>query len=439
MKRKITSLVSGLCFAFAASLSAQEAQENQQEAPQEENLGPVAAPADALQVTEEDSAANMLENVKTEAGLDADRFFTSIKVQKIGKSPSDPKYVLAIQEAYRAAWEDAIVEIIEGLQNDLSQAVENGMLSDTNGLKKGDLDPKVAQLINAELKKQLVAQGVDLNNPEAIKAALPKVAESQSTKSAIAQCSKLYLAGIIAHKTIVKNGEVGVLAYYSPAMKKIADCLVAKRPFQKLPPRQRIALQLRKIPAKELVSSLGTRLYIDENGNPCIVAFAIERIVGNSSIAAKAADMNARGFIADFVGTSVAVANEKASARDIATLEDSMGNTTSVAEVSSKMKSLAKRGTAKMTFQGVKSALRKELKLPSGQRVVVQALVWSPAISALAAEAVRGGQESQALREQSGNGTKAVPPRRAPAKPAPAKPAFQNKDFEGSGTTGVVL
>lgn len=435
MKKKLMMFVGGLCLAFTASLSAQEA------AAQPEGIVP---PGDAITVTEEDSVKNMLESIKTEAGLDGDKYFTSIQSQKIGMDASNPKYVLAIQEAYRAAWEAAITEIVEGIQNDLAQTVENGMLSDTNGIKKGDLDPKVAELINAELKKQLAEKKVDMNDPAAVKAALPKIAESQSTKSAIAMSSKLYIAGIIAYKTIIKNGEVGVLAYYSPAMKKLADCLVTKRPFQKLPPGERVAMQLKKIKNNDLVCTLGTRLYVDEKGDPCIVSFAIERIVGNSSIASKSADMNARGFIADFVGTAVAVASEKESARDIATLQDSMGNTTDVASVSSQMKSLAKRGTAKMTFQGVKAGLNKELKLASGQKVIVRACVWSPTITALAGEAVKGSQESQALREQSANGTQAVPaaapaaPAAKPA-PAPATPAFKDKELQGSGATGVVL
>lgn len=398
-----------------------------------------AQPGEAIAVKFVDDLTTQLENVRSEAGLDAEKYYSAIAVAKVGVAPNSPKYALARQYTFAQAFADALQQIAGSIRLDMENAVSNGLLSDTNGLKKADLDPRAAALVNDAAKKQLVAQGVDLSNPDAIRAAMPKVIETASFKQATSAAAQLFLSGVVCFKTVAKDGEIGILAYYSPATKKFAEALVTKRGVPRLLRGINVSAYLKQLQPQDLANTFGPRVYVDENGQMCIVSFAQNPVMGNQSIARIAATRLADSFIQDFIGSNFALEELVEGAKDSATLSDAMGNLTQVADVSQRVKSLAQRSSGKLTYHGIKTVLTRTCQLPSGHRVIVIARMWSPSLQARGIAAGQAADRGAALREAAAQGQdqSMYQPETAPANP-PTSP-YQNRETEGGGATGFVL
>ena len=409
-----------------------------QAAPATPAAQPLPRPGEAIATTFEDTLTNQLQDVRSQAGLDGERYYSAISVVKVGIDPRSPNYALARQYTFAEAFGNALQQIAGEIRQDMENAVSNGLLSDTNGLTKADLDPKVAGMVNDAIKKQLIAQGVDLNNPDAVKAAMPKVVGTSSFKQATTAASQLFLSGVVCFKTVCKGDEIGVLVYYSPMTKKFAEALVTKQGMPTLPPGINIRQYLRSIKPTELASTFGPRVYVDERGQVTIVAFAQNPIIGNENAARIAATRLADSFIQDFVGSNFAVEDMLEGAKDSAQLMDAAGNVTSTADVSQRIKSLAQRSSGKLTYHGIRTGLNRVCRLPSGHRVIVIARVWSPALQQRGMAASQAADQGAALRDAAVQNPEQPIGTPSAAKPDAGTP-YQNRNTEGDGATGFVL
>ena len=447
IKKTFFALAMGsLMLTYAQEAANNSAQEANNDADVQEEVQNVKA-GEALTAKFEDGLMEQLEQIKSDAGLDGEKYFSAVQVSQIGIKPSDRRYVAARQAAFNRAFSSAINTIVGSIQQEMTNAVEHGMISDSNGLKKADIDPKAANMINEAIKKELIAQGVDLKNPAAIKAAMPKVANCETLKQTTKSLAQLYISGIVVHKTIAKGDEIGILAYYSPAMNKFAQSLVAKKSMGKLPKGVNVNKLLRGINPAELSNTFGTRFYINEKGVPCIVSFGQAIIIGNQNAAAMTARRYADSYIQDFVGSSVAVSEMLDNSSSLANLQDSLGNTSATADVSERSKQLAKRASTKLTYNGIRQVLSRTVKLPSGHRMMVIARMWSPTSQSYATQAVASSRKGQALRDASNK--KQVAPRKRGAKKQVARPAapkkvqrqnaFQDESNDAEGSAGFVL
>lgn len=447
-KKLLAMLALLLCFG-AVAVKAQE-QEQKTEAQSSEDAGTeeMAAPVDAVVAKFEDGLKNTLENFKEKAGLDAEQYITATGIAKIGKAPTDRQYPAARQLAFNSAFAFAMQTIAGSIQQDMENAVSSGMISDSNGLKRVDMDNKIVGMVNDAIKKQLTAQGVDLSNPAAVKAAMPKVIESESFKQTTKAAAQLYLSGVVCVKTISQGDEVGVLAYYSPTMKKIADNIIARKSMPKIPKGINIPKYVRSIPAAELASTFGSRVYVNQKGEPCIVAFGQAIIRGNARIAEVTARRYADSFIQDFIGAKVSLSEMLDAAKDSATLEDAAGELTSTTDVVERTKSLASRGSKKLRYYGIKNLINKEVKLPSGHKIVVIGRMWSPALAQLGKKASDAGKKSEALREavsRQDSAAKAPAARKKARKKTsvqpkrPVTPKYQDNANDATGAGGFVL
>lgn len=356
---------------------------------------------------------------------------TAIGESPIGKEPTDRDYVLARYAAFQRAFGNAISEIVSAKVQELETAVEQGMLSNNEGLKKADLDPKVAAMLNDVIKKELQAKGVDLNDEAAVKAALPRIANSESLKQKIATASTLYVRGVVVAASQTLGGKVGVLVYSTKGTEAVADALATGREFPKFPAQQPLAEQFKLMAPAAVAASMGPRLYIDEKGEPVIVAFAYSQVKGNAAIARREATLMANAAIREFAGTMAAVSSAMENSSDLATLEDQAGNFSNAATVSQTMKSLSSRAAAKMKFNGLRVVWSKRTKLASGQSILVVASAWSPssakAAAASVAEADKAYQQSLQPR-----------PAMQPQKTTPAVKK-QNVHTDGYSAGGVIF
>ena len=453
MSKKLLAMLSFiLCFSVY-SVKAQDTEdqavENNQtqteEAQTEESAESeeMATPIDAVTAHFEDSLKNTLEGMKDEAGLTDDKYITAVEVAKIGKAPSDRQYATARQLAFNSAFASAMQSIAVAIQQEMENTVSQGMISDENGLKRVDIDEKTAGMINDAIKKQLTAKGVNLNDIDAVKAAMPKVIESESFRQTTKAAAQIYLSGVVCVKTIGQGDEVGVLAYYSPTMNKIANNILKRKSMPKIPKGIDINKYVRSIPAAEFANSFGTRVYVNKAGEPYIVSFGQAMIRGNSRIAEVAARRYADSFIQDFIGAQMAVVEMLDAAKDSATLEDAAGELTSTADVSQRIKTLAVRGSQRLKYHGIKNLTAKEVKLPSGHKIMVVARAWSPSLAQLGKQASNASEESKALRETVSREKKKQTKNQSVKTKKPVqrttKPKYQDNSNDATGAGGFVL
>jgi|GEM_PF-6697427 len=411
-----------------------------QEAATGNGAAPVMAqPGEAIAVKFVEDLNTQLEDVRTQAGLDSDKYYSAIAVSKVGVKPNSPQYALARQATFAEAFSDALRQIVGSIGADLENAVSNSLLSDTNGLKKADIDPKVVGMVNDAIKKQLVAQGVDLNDPNAIRAAMPKVTQSASFQQVTSAAAQLFSSGVVCYKTVCKGDEIGLLAYYSPATKRFAEALVTKRGMPPMPKGINVIAYLKSIPPQELASTFGPRVYVDEQGQVNIVSFAQNPIAGNQNVARVAATRLADSFIQDFIGSNFTLEEMVNSAKDSATLADSVGNITQGANASQRVKSLAKRSSGKLTYHGIKTALTRTCQLPSGHRVIVIARIWSPALQQRGMVASQAADRGAALRDAAARENAMPEPQQPQRVQQPPTSPYQNRNTEGDGASGFVF
>ena len=435
LKKLIYMLSLLLCF----SLFAQEAETEEAAEGTEEAAAP-AAPVDAVVAKfDEGGVKNTLEAFKEKAGLDNEnKFMTAIGVAKISKAPNDRQYATARQIAFSVAFTDALQQIAGSIQADMTNAVQSGYIEDEGGLKKTDVDPKIIGMVNDTIKKELQAQGVDLNDPKAIAAAMPKVTGTSSFKQVTEAASQLYLSGVVCAKTVAQGDEIGVLVYYSEMMKKISDSLVARTPMPKIPNGIDIKKYLRSIPANEFSNSFGVRLYVDKKGEPVIVAFGQALLGRNPRSADMAARRLADGFIQDFVGSNFAMSEMVDQAQDSTTLATAAGEMTET-NISERRKSMAARVSKKFRYYGITNGPSKVCVLPSGHKVSVVTRMWSPSSAVRGAKAAAAAENSAKLREQA---AKKKPAAQKPVVKRPVKrpaPTYKDTANDGAGAGGFIL
>lgn len=465
-KKNLLFLLALMCLAGVSTACAEEAESAQDAAATEQAASAedpdenapadeVPPPAEPMVTEVGNDLATILEDAKEKAGLNDDKFYTAIGRAGVGVSPSKRDYVLARQTAFNRAFAAAMNEIATQISQEMSQKVASGLLSTNDTLKKADIDPALITLVNDELKKQLVAQGVNLQDAEAVKKALPKITRSEAFSQTLTSACSTYLSGIVAYKSIVVGKEIGVLAYYSDTMAQLSRAMLTGKKFPKRPAGKKLNAAAKEIQPTELANTFGSRIYVDHNGTPCIVAFA--HALGHNQTATLSARMSADGFIQDFIGASFAIESAKQNAESVAVLTDDLGNETSVSKVTEKLAQMAKRENSKLEYNGIKTIRQRSIVLPSGHKVTVVIRAWSPTYAKMGKKVMRQGRKDQALREQvrqeqvkekntpvtlkkKTKKSKAAGKSHPAAQPAvERKSIYNDTDTTGSGASGTIL
>ena len=356
------------------------------------------------EVTEVVDINNTLQKIRAKSKL-TKKGFTGIASADIGASPKSSQYVINRSLAFAVAELSAKKTIAKSLQSTIAAAMKNSSNINSDGLSAAALggDTELAKLVNAEIKKELRAQGVDLNNPEAVKRAMPKMTNTQSFKKRVEVASQAFLMGVSVYASASSRDKVGVLVYSSQALREIAQAMAVGN-FKKYAPGMDIFSMVEKITPRQMADTYGVRVLIDENGDPCLVAFAQMPVSGADDASLEMADDAASAMIREFAGTALVLNNSISQNRSIAYLQgDDSTDSKAVAQASVTAKQEAESVAKALDFSGICECKNGILRLPSGDKIAYSVKYWTPTSARTASRAhATGAQQRQNL----GNGVK---------------------------------
>ena len=121
-------------------------------------------PGDAeKEVVEVIDVNNTLQKIRAKSNLNK-KGFTGISAADIGASPKTRQYVLNRSMAFAVAELNAKKIIAKSLQSSIATAMKNSSKINSDGLSADALggDAELAKIVNEEIKKELLAKGVDI-------------------------------------------------------------------------------------------------------------------------------------------------------------------------------------------------------------------------------------------------------------------------------------
>ena len=386
-------------------------------------------PGDAeKEVVEVIDVNNTLQKIRAKSNLNK-KGFTGISAADIGASPKTRQYVLNRSMAFAVAELNAKKIIAKSLQSSIATAMKNSSKINSDGLSADALggDAELAKIVNEEIKKELLAKGVDINNPEAVKKAIPRMTETQSFKKRIEIASQAFLMGVSVYASSSSRDKVGVLVYSSKTLREIAQAMATGN-FKKYAPGGDVFSMVDKISPKQMADTYGIRVLIDENGDPCLVAFAQMPVIGGDDASLEMADDAASALIREFAGMSLVLNNSTSQNRTIAYLQaDDETDAKAVAQASITAKQEAAAEAERLDFSGITECKNGILRLPSGDKIAYSIKYWTPTAARDAAKAHKEGEQQQKNLQDGVHGGN------APAAPAPAKTNRKDASTEGTG------
>ncbi|MBE6356740.1 MAG: hypothetical protein E7058_06465 [Lentisphaerae bacterium] len=363
---------------------------------------------------------------------------TSVRCVDIGCAPLSRDYVLNRRMAFEQAEFLAKQEIAKSFQQKVSSAMAGNSVESHAGLKASDLegDATAVALINRELNKELEAMGIDRNDQEAVKKAISKVKGTDSFKKRIEIASQAYLIGVSAYASASSKDKVGVLIYSSETLRDIASGMLSGN-IKKYAPGISVDDYFEAV-EENLANTYGVRVMIDENGDPCLVAFAQREILTSEDSAVENAGDAATAMIREFVGTSVMLKKAEESNRTMVYLEpvDSTDNK-AVATATAEVRKNAMAEAEAIDFSGIEELDSGIIRLPSGDKIAWAVKYWTPRTATAAAQAHAQGEKQRQVVQQGAavSGRKPAPVRR-PVTPAARK---GRKNLGSEGVSAGVL
>jgi hypothetical protein len=183
------------------------------------------------------------------------------------------------------------------------------------------------------------------------------------------------------HTPAGKNGQIGVIAVWSPKLQQMAEAISTGKMVATGMPQKTLQEQ---IPADPLVlmTTFGIQQKLDEKGNLVLVAFGQDGAVRDTDRAADAAtrkaQMNAQAAIREFAGENIAVNSVKSDAEDITEFNNAAREFANDSRFEEKIRTVASR----MEISGISTFKRWQVKHPiTGQTVYGVVCIWSPELS----------------------------------------------------------
>lgn len=376
--------------------------------------------------------------------------FTAVRTSEIGAKPTTRDYVINRRMAFDYADFLAKQEIAKSLNQKVSSAMSSKSLESHGGLTAKDLegDAEFAKLVNKAIYAELKSQGVDLNDKNAVKSALPKLKGKESFKKRIEIASQSYLIGVSTYASASSKDKVGVLAYSSETLREIAEGMVTGKK-KKYAPGKSIDDYFEAVEDK-LANTYGVRVMIDEKGDPCLVAFAQREILSSEDSAKENAGDAATAMIREFAGTAVMLKKAEESNRSVAYLEPvNATDNKAVATASASVRKEAQAEAEAIDFSGITEFDSGIIRLPSGDKIAWSVKYWTPTTAKTAIKAYdKGKAQQQAIKGGVGNAYRPKPVVKKKAakkvvKRAPVKkykrPAIQRQDEGSEGVAGGEL
>ena len=335
-------------------------------------------------------------------------FFVQSDTAPIVAAPGQSNYINSRQNAYAKAFLSAKGKIIAFLESEISKEVTFDQKEGEFSWEKQEAEEaarpkeesalqeikrKTLSLINATLDEKLEEKGVDPDagkqaDQELVEEVIQEVKNSSRFKEIISSSSHQQLKGVrrVFVQESVKEGQQGelcVVALYSPKTMALADAIfsdpsLAPTGTPNKPIKEQLPNWRTPEGVSELLSTFGTEMLRDENGEFHLVAFAQSSLESKSktsqNIALKKARKRAEGELASF-------------AKEYAVLSEALENQESASELANAMQSSEgsdayqeKLSTvSKVTINGITQLGSWGAKHPlTGQWIMGSIVKWSP-------------------------------------------------------------
>ena len=405
--------------------------------------------AEIRQFKLKNSPRNELQKIKKEAKLSDLKKgrFSDIAERDIGVKPGTEEYVTNRMAAF--AWAELLArqKVATSIRARISSAMKSAM---KNGeVKAADLESneELKNALNSVIREELIAKGVDLTDEAAVKKAMPKITESSSFQRKVNVQVYTFLVGVTPYATLSSDDKVGVLVYSSNTLREIAQDM-ANGTTHTYPAGRSLDDYVEKISDQEMVNTYGLRAIINENGEPCLVAFAQWPVSGSDDSAISAAGYEASAMIREFVGMAIMANSDQSVKMDAVYYRGAeQAKPQAMAKAQAKFKQECEAIAEGIEFGGIPEITSGVIELPSGDELAYCVKYWTPTSAKIAAAAhAQGLQQQQTLRSKGGVMTTPPPPekKKPVAAPAAQQPinsdnVRKNQGAAGKGAMGDAL
>jgi len=426
-KEHIFSVFAALIFSLTSNFSWAETAGNTAEALQQESEKQVsiALPTDPNLRWEAYLEENgLVEGVNTRGDK---TFFIAMGEARVGKALNDKGFINSRTVAYNRAVLAAKSEMAESVGAELDSDRSLELLEQGNELppmmetvkKELSIMDKARTLTSLALDNQIknfdpTWDGTGKSKEEKIQRIAVQTEKYQEN---LKQNARLFLQGTspIFNAEGPSSGEYLVVVglVWSPNMAKVAEAMynptVSLEPGKPKPPiREQIKNMLSGNP-ESLASTMGVRVWRDENGDRTVVSFAAASGKGSPTIAKKKSALRARAQMAQFIAENVVSAGGLSGNETLISFDDDSVEAFNEEDFNQTITAKAK--TVKMN--GASSVYSWKGRHPnSKQKMFVNVLAWSPTSKRMAI-----GLEERALTDEEKMDSMGKPARTTKAKP----------------------
>ena len=393
--------------------------------------------ADTMPVTVAQDATNQLQEIiercNLNASADANKLIFTKATAGIGKKPSDPDYYDAVVIAYEEAINAAKRSMAASLSTKVAREVTETLIKGSEAAPSGNspASQAVIEALQKKMKEKLAAEGVDMNDQEAVRAAVGKIQRSKEFKDSIKAAGECFLTGYQIFKTVATPNQVGVILVHNDCLMTLAEAMFSNQAIESKGVGG--APLISYIPTNDnlaLVNSYGIRLARDERGNDWLLCYTQAFIddIDETQDAYDETEISAAGMFRSFAGEKLAYSRALNRSKSAVTLEK-MGKSTSIAK---DMKQESRAIADELEINGISLVFSKTVQLASGHYVAVAVYKWSPAGSA------KAQSNMQKMNHSSNNKRRAGMLQAQPQTKAPAQKSYNNVRHVGEGATGLL-
>jgi hypothetical protein len=357
----------------------------------------------------------------------------------ISVSPSDKNFVLARNIAFNKAMLDVKQKCAEFMETRVSSEMMQDMASpgaeraaaDAMRLQREGLAQEgavqVAKALNSDVKarnapvalqtaglygekilenkmmEELVKKGIDPNKPvseQQVKAVLNTSSFKNMTRAtARARCTGIKVMASFEQNPASGQGQIGVVTVWTRKLHEIADAVITGN--YTLIPRGEPGIPVTQhIPEDErtLLSTYGTQMVRNENGDYVLLAFAQAQPQSNSQqskdLAYKMARLQAQGFIRSFLGEGISSTNDMLQREESTEFEDESSEVKMDSANSSKVQAIAE----KLPIKGMQESHQWETLHPANSGAVVGVVMEWKASSAQLAGMLRAFNQASGAK-----------------------------------------
>lgn len=364
-------------------------------------------------ISTEDTADSLIQEFLNERGWlkgentkkDGSKFYVAVGIGTVSAPIKHKSYNSSRVRAFDKAMLDAKSQMAEALEQVISASVTSSYEEGTGSVTEtpsqelerlekeappsGILD-KATLWVSKKLDNALKAEGYDIDSEKAktqeerkrIAERAKEIVSTDAFSKSISSMANVSISGLQAFYTVEAqngdNGEVGVVAIWSPKLAEVANAFVSGGTVKAGKGTKSIREQL-PTSTKDLLSTFGVQQKLNERGEYVLVSFAQATAVSSNRRSERAAYEKARlaaqAQIRQFAGETVAVSRARDEAEQALGFEDGTVDYSDAESYSSFQQSAAKA----MVCNGIQEIRNWTAVHPiSGKPVFGVICSWSP-------------------------------------------------------------